>query len=119
MKRVWWTLGTIAGILVICWVIFVISTRPLISSEKAMETAKQQLRFMGYEPPYPNLFMGTGLEWYNHGRLFGAEHVYVTTLSFQSKPGASATDIQVVEDARTGNIIAVYDYGKPYGKPLF
>jgi hypothetical protein len=40
---------------------------------------------MGYEPPYNNLYMGTALEWYNHGRLLWVEHVYVTTISFQAK----------------------------------
>lgn len=118
MKGVRWTFGTIVGIFVIFWVVFALSTRPLISSDKAMATAKQQLRFMGYYPPYTNLYMGTGLEWYNHGKLLSAEHVYVTTIAFQSKPG-SVVNVQVVEDARTGNIVSVYDFGKPYGKPLF
>lgn len=119
MKRVWLMIASILGILIICIIIFNITTRPRVSFDEALTTAKQQLRIMGYEPPFLNLSMGTGLEWYNHGKLFGAEHIYVTTLSFQPKSGASEIHVQVIEDARTGNIISVYEYGKPYGNPVF
>ena len=119
MKRVWWAIGLLVFVVIIGGVIFRLFTRPLISTKQAMATAKEQLKYMGYEPPYRNFAMGSSLGWYNDGGFISTERVYFTTIIYQPKPGGAIINAEVVEDARTGTLISVLQYFSPPGKPLF
>lgn len=119
MKVVWVTLGIVAVAILAGISIFEFNTHPVISPNEAMATAKKQLNFMGYPPPYMNLFMGTGVGWYNKGKLIATERVYFTTLSFQPRPGAPSVNAEVIEDARTGNIISEFQYKSGMGNPVY
>ena len=119
MKRIWSAIGMILIVMIIGGVFFCLSTRPLISTKQAMATAKEQLKYMGYEPPYRNFAMGSSLGWYNDGGFISTERVYFTTMIYQPKPGGAIINAEVVEDARTGTLISVLQYFSPPGKPLF